>query len=383
MRPLPRRADERVQQLSRGRLLIVGGGQSGLSAARVGREQGWEPVVLEAGASPVGSWPAYYDGLTLFSPAQYSGFPGFPFPGDSTRYPRRDEVVEFLKDYASWLDVDIRTSSRVATVSADTDGFTVTLTEGSTIAGDALVAASGSFSNPSIPTLPGSELFEGSMLHVSEYRVPEAFAGQRVIVVGAGNSAVQVGHELTQHARVTVATRDKFRFLPQVIAGRDLHFWLLGLRFDLLPKALLKRVLRGTPVIDRGTYRAALDSNELSHRAMFTAFTPDGVIWADGSREQVDTVIFATGYRPHLPYLQQMGALDDIGRPRERHGISTTHPRLAYLGLELQRSFSSNTIRGVHRDAGYVVSALGRGTHRPSGLVIQEAMRLSVLRSSS
>ena len=91
---------------------------------------------------------------------------------------------------------------------------------------------------------------------------------------------------------------------------------------------------------------------------MFTALDGDGVIWADGEHEPVDVVLFATGYRPNLDYLRPLGALDDDGSPRHAGGISTTHLGLAYVGLEFQRSFSSNTLRGVHRDAQHVVGAL-------------------------
>ena len=71
-------------------IVIVGGGQSGLVAARQVRASGLAPIVLEAGASPAGSWPDYYDSLTVFSPARYSALDGVPFPGDPDHYPHRD-----------------------------------------------------------------------------------------------------------------------------------------------------------------------------------------------------------------------------------------------------------------------------------------------------
>jgi putative flavoprotein involved in K+ transport len=88
---------------------------------------------------------------------------------------------------------------------------------------------------------------------------------------------------------------------------------------------------------------------------MFTAFDRDRVVWPDGTRENVDTVVFATGYRPHLDNLRPLGALDG-SLPRQAGGISVTHPGLVYVGLEFQRSFSSNTLRGVHRDAEHVIA---------------------------
>lgn len=351
--------------MSRERLLIVGGGQSGLAAARAGRDRGWEPVVLEAGPDPVGSWPAYYDSLRLFSPRRFSGFPGYPFPGPPEGYPRRDEVVDFLSGYASWLGVEIRTNSRVTQVTTDREGeFTAVLADSGRVSGEAVIAASGSFASPYTPQIPGREVFAGRVLHVSEYRSPEAFAGQRVLVVGAGNSAIQVAHELTRSSHVSLTVRDRVRFAPQQVAGRDLHWWLRRTGADHLPPVILNQIVTGTPVIDTGTYRTAVTSGRLEQRHMFTTFTPDGVRWPDDTQEHVDAVIFATGYRPHLPYLAALGVLDEDGMPRHQQGVSTVLPGLGYLGLEFQRSFSSNTLRGVHRDAIRVVTALSRHRHK-------------------
>src|SRR5688572_5201339 len=89
-------------------LIIVGGGQAGLAGAYAAREEGLDAVVLEASSLPAGSWPTYYESLELFSPARFSSLPGKPFPGDGERYPTRDEVVDYLVDYAAWLETDIR-----------------------------------------------------------------------------------------------------------------------------------------------------------------------------------------------------------------------------------------------------------------------------------
>ena len=161
-----------------------------------------------------------------------------------------------------------------------------------------------------------------------------------------------------------MAVRSPVQFVPQVRGGRDMHYWLHTLRLDLLPPSVLSRLVKGTLVFDTGIYRAALDSGELSQRPMFAAFQEDGVVWADGELEPVDVVLFATGYRPSLAYLKSLGALDPAGMPLHQRGLSSTHRGLAYLGLEFQRSFSSNTLRGVHRDADYVVKALAAHIRR-------------------
>ncbi len=339
-------------------IVIVGGGQSGLAAARAVRDAGLEPLLLEAGERPVGSWPGYYDSLALFSPAQYSSIPGQPFPGDPDSYPGRDQVVAYLERYAHRLDTEIRTNNRVASVAADGRGFVVHTADGQSIPAVGVVAASGSFANPHRPVLPGQDRFTGAVLHVADYREPRPYAGQRVVVVGGGNSAVQVAYELSEVASVTLATHAPLRFLPQFVNGRDQHYWLASTGFDLLPPEWLAQILSGPLVVEPGRYAETLRSGRMDRRPMFTAFDRDQVVWADGTREHADAVLFATGYRPSLPYLRDLGALDTNGRPLHSGGISTTHPGLVYLGLEFQRSFSSNTLRGVSRDAEFVVPAL-------------------------
>ena len=193
---------------------------------------------------------------------------------------------------------------------------------------------------------------------MASYRNPHGHAGERIIVVGAGNSAVQVGYELAQVATVTLATRHPVTFRPQCRDGQDMHYWLKTTGFDLLPPEWLRHYLGGRTVVDTGKYQHAVATGQLDRRPMFTAFGRDHVIWPDGTREKVDTVVFATGYRPHLDYLSPLGALDGHGMPRHTGGISATHPGLVYLGLEFQRSFSSNTLRGVYRDAEHVITPL-------------------------
>ncbi|MEU0722849.1 NAD(P)/FAD-dependent oxidoreductase [Streptomyces sp. NPDC006140] len=337
---------------------VVGGGQSGLAAAHVLRRQGLTPVVLEASGQATGSWPDYYDSLTLFSPARFSALPGLSFGGDGDRYPHRDEVVDYLTRYAERLDAEIRTHTRVESVERDSTGFTLRTADGRRLGAAGFVAATGAFGNPLLPDLPGQHDFTGELLHVADYRSPAPYAGKRIVVVGGGNSAVQVGHELADVATVTLATRAPVRFLPQLRDGKDLHHWLTATGFDHLPPEWLIHFVGGTLVLDTGHYRSALETGRLQRRPMFTALDGDAVVWADGTREQVDVVLLATGYRPNLGYLAQLGALDVTGAPLHSGGISATHPGLVYLGLEFQRSFASNTLRGVGRDAEYVIDAL-------------------------
>ncbi|MFD3822615.1 flavin-containing monooxygenase [Streptomyces sp. NPDC058625] len=344
-------------------LVVIGAGQSGLATAALAPRHGFaRTLVLEAAEQVGGSWPHYYDSLTLFSPARYSSLPGMRFPGDGDgdgdRYPTRDEVVGYLRAYARRLNADIHTSTAVTSVLLRDGARVVRTADGAEFTARAVVAATGAFRSPYTPNVPGSEEFAGRSLHAVDYRNPEPFAGKRVVVVGGGNSAVQIAAELGAVTETTLATRRPIGWTKQRPLGRDVHWWFQRTGFDIAP---LSRLLERMPVsvLDGGRYRTALTAHGVERREMFTRLTPDGVVWANGAKEAVDTVLWATGYRRTFPYLNGSDALDSDGRPRHHGGIATA-PGLGFVGIEFQRSFSSNTLRGVGRDAAHVLSRLGR-----------------------
>ncbi|GAB2780495.1 ArsO family NAD(P)H-dependent flavin-containing monooxygenase [Streptomyces chlorus] len=341
-------------------VVVIGGGQSGLATTHALLRHGLRPVVLEASGRVAGSWPRYYDSLTLFSPARYSSLPGMPFPGaDPDRYPHRDEVVDYLTAYADRLDADIRTGHRVAAVRRTGSTFEVELEGGSPLSAQAVVAASGSFGHPHRPALPGLEEFTGQVLHAADYRRPVLFTGRRVVVVGTGNSAVQIAAELAGTARVTLATRGPVKFAAQHLLGRDLHFWLTRTGLDIAPLGRLLPRPPAQPVLDDGRYRTTPAAGRPERQPLFTGADGARLVWPNGVREEVDALVLATGYRPDLPYLARLdGALNESGNPRHREGLAVGAPGLAFVGLEWQRSLSSNSLRGVGRDAARIARRL-------------------------
>ncbi|MFC0071974.1 FAD-dependent oxidoreductase, partial [Umezawaea endophytica] len=140
--------------------------------------------------------------------------------------------------------------------------------------------------------------------------------------------------------------------------GRDLHFWLTVTGVDIAPVGRLLPKHFTTPVLDAGVYRAAVAAGLPDRRPLFTGIDGSTVVWAEGTRETVDVIVLATGYRPDLGYLTPLGALDVDGWPLHRGGVSSGHTGLGYVGLEWQRSLSSATLRGVARDARHVLGRI-------------------------
>jgi putative flavoprotein involved in K+ transport len=334
--------------------IVVGAGQAGLASAYHLQNRNIDYLVLEASKQTAGSWPNYYDSLTLFSPARYSSLPEYVFPGDPDRYPTKEEVVTYLTDYAKHFHFPIRTGEKVKRIQKKNNLFQIETESRHQFLAKTIIAATGAFSHPFLPNIQGKEQYKGRILHSCHYRKAVAFQNQRVVVVGGGNSAVQIAYELTQVAKVSIATRNPISFSPQRILGKDVHFWLKisGLDRFSLAKGLATKV----SVLDTGVYQESIDNGKPDRREMFEKFTEEGVMWKDGTIEKVDAVIFGTGYRPNVAYLESLPkALDCQGNPIQQNGVSTHVEGLYFVGLNGQRSFASSTLRGVGRDAKYVI----------------------------
>lgn len=341
--------------------LVVGGGQAGLAAGYHLKRKGLTFRILDTNSQLGGSWQHYYDSLKLFSPARFSSLPEMRFPGSREYYPSKSEVIQYLRDYALRFQFPVELNSRVTRVICGGDGAFVTQTQQGHVFGSrSVITASGPFHKPYILEMEGMSEYRGTILHSFHYTNAKPFEGKRILVVGAGNSAAQIATELSQVTRTTLATRSPIKFTRQRLLGKDLHFWIRVSGFDTLPLGYWNKVPDLNYVIDAGRYKVAVRSGAPDQRPMFTAFTKEGVRWADGQTEVVDAVIFATGYRPCYPYLADLGALRQDGYPRQRGGVSTAVEGLYHVGLPGQRSFASASLRGVGNDAKYVARRLER-----------------------
>lgn len=340
--------------------IVIGAGQSGLAAGYYLQRAGLRFVILDANPQIGGSWQHYWYSLRLFSPAKYSELPGMAFPGDPGHFPRRDAVIHYLTCYAQHFQMDVRLGVRVAAIQKHGDAFYVQTDDGETWQARTVIDATGAFNRPHMPHIQGDDVFQGRVLHSMDYREPSPFINQRVVVIGANNSAVQIACEVAQVARVSLATRREIKWTPQRVLGKDIFFWFHGTGFDMLPLGLWFDLHDNDMVIDDGRYQAQVRTGNPDVREMFTAFDAAGVIWADGAHEAVDTVIYATGYRAdNKPYLAGLGALcPENHTPLERGGVSKTVPGLYFVGVFGQRTAASATLRGVGADARYVVERL-------------------------
>lgn len=201
---------------------VIGGGQAGLAAGYHLRRLGLDFVILDAQAEPGGAWQHAWDSLHLFSPAAYSSLPGRPMPLQMGEpYPDARHVVGYLTEYERRYDLPVHRPVRATGVHRDGRYLRVGTEVGSWRAG-AVISATGTWWRPFLPAVPGRSDFRGRQLHTVEYRSPRNFAGQRVIVVGGGNSGAQIAADLAYDTELTWVTQRPPRFLPDDIDGRAL-----------------------------------------------------------------------------------------------------------------------------------------------------------------
>ncbi|SDD95792.1 ArsO family NAD(P)H-dependent flavin-containing monooxygenase [Belnapia rosea] len=341
-------------------VVVIGGGQSGLAVGYFLRRTELDFEILDANQGPGGAWPSVWDSLHLFSPAQWSSLPGWPMPPvPGGGYPGRDHVAAYLAAYEERYRLPIRRPVRVEAVERAGDRLLVRTDAGSWMA-SAVVSATGGASRPFVPDYPGAESFRGRQLHSSSYRSAQEFAGQRVLVVGGGNSGAQILAELSLVAEATWVTPEAPTFLPDEVDGRVL--------FERATERLRAQHEGRDPGPPRGglgdivmvpPVREARDRGALQSVRPFLRFEPDGVVRRDGSRSPVDAVIWCTGFRPALDHLAPLGVLESDGRVAVRGGRSVRKPRLWLVGYGDWTGFASATLAGVTRAARSAVQEIG------------------------
>lgn len=363
-----------------GSVAIVGAGAAGLATAASLRRHGIHATIYEAGDGPATTWRNLYDRLHLHTVKALSGLPGMAMPAAFPRYPARQQVVDYLAAYAKRFDLEIVPNSPVMHARLDGTGWRITTPHGEHSA-DVLVSATGIFSNPYTAAFPGLADFKGRVLPAAAYRNAAPFAGQRVLVVGAGNTGAEIALDLAEHGvSPAVAIRAGAHVVPRELLGMPIQRWAHVI--SRLPRSvtgtlaplLLKRSERrqamagvpkpagsvldkpGVPIIGLEFLRYAREG-KIRVAGAIEHFTDTGVRFSDGREETLNAVILATGYRPALGYLEGVIALDAEGFP-ELDGLRAKGiPNLYFVGMHYDLL---GTLFNISREAPVVAAEIAQ-----------------------
>jgi putative flavoprotein involved in K+ transport len=348
--------DERPEHVE---VLVIGAGQAGLAVGWHLREQGVRSLLLLDAGPEVGHvWRTRWDSLRLFTPAEYDGLPGMPFPAPSGTYPTKDQVADYLRGYAAAFKLPVCLSTRVTRLSKTGDTFVAETSTGRVTARQ-VVIATGPFQTPVIPGMAAGLAADVVQVHSADYRHPDQLPNGPVVVVGAGNSGLQIAAELAATRPVAVAVGTRPPMLPQRFLGRDLFWWLtrLGLITKTADSRLARRMRKkGDLVI--GTRWRDLARLGIQVRPRLDDVDLTTVTFADGSDTRVAAIVWATGFRTDYSWLDIPGAVVDDAVANER-GV-TGVPGLSIVGLPWLHTRGSALLGFVKDDAAWLANHIGR-----------------------
>lgn len=340
-------------------VIVIGGGQSGLASGYYLRRTKLNYLILDDREERGGAWQSAWDSLTLFSPAGHSSLPGWLMPGSEGRFPVKQEVIDYLTKYEERYGFPVERPVRVNDIERQEGAFRLITTKGDFYA-KAVIAATGTWADPLIPDIEGREKFEGLQLHSARYKNPEMFRGQKVLVVGEGNSGAQIVAEVSKYSReIKWATRKKPEFLPDDVDGYYLFNVASakyraekeGRPFDSSGYNLGKIVM--VPSVKEARSRGVLRSD-----GPFSGMYEEGVVWEDGTRESFDVVIWCTGFGYATSFLTNIAAPDDKGKVKTEETKVIGVPGLWLVGYGGWTGYASATLIGVNRTARQTVKQI-------------------------
>jgi hypothetical protein len=354
---------------------IIGAGCSGFSAAKALQDLGLSFDILEMSDVVGGNWAyrnsnghsACYESLHIDTSKHRMAFADFPIPEDLPDFPHHSEIFAYFNSYVDHFG--LRSKIEFETCVEEVrplpeDRWSVRLRSRDGVSEtreyDAVLVGNGHHWKPRFPKFEGQETFTGVQMHAHAYLnpfEPETMHGKRIVVVGMGNSAMDISSELSQRTvakRLWVSARRGVWILPKYIHGRvadkaTMPGWMPLRLQRWIARPLLKRVLGrmedyGLPKPDHepleahpsvsGEFLTRVGCGDILPKPNIQRFEGDEVEFVDGTRERVDVVIYATGYDVSFPFLgEDMIRPVDNYLPLFKRIWSPQWPTLLFLGL--------------------------------------------------
>jgi thioredoxin reductase len=316
-------------------ICVIGAGPSGITAAKNLRQAGLDNiVVLEKSGRLGGNWvydptpghSSVFETTHVISSKRLSEFLDYPMPKSYPDYPSHRQILQYFEDYAAHFKVTpaIRFHTEVTKARRRArGGWSLALADGAEIQCDYLLVANGHHWDPRWPDYPGT--FAGEWMHAHSFKNNHGFEGKRVLVIGGGNSSCDIAVETGRVSKRTVISlRRGYYFVPKIMFGRasdSINARLLWLpdRLRIFLMELSLRLLVGSPrkyglqdpdhhlfeshPVVNSELLYAIRHGSVSPKGDVARFEGTTVHFTDGSKEEFDAVVAATGYRISFPFL--------------------------------------------------------------------------------
>ncbi len=348
------------------RVCIIGAGSSGIAACKVLQEHGIPFDCYEASDRVGGNW-AYdnpngmssaYKSLFINTSRERMEYSDYPMPKSYPVFPHHTQIAEYFNNYVDHFHFRQHIHFNCLVTQAEPlpgGGWEITLQNGTIQRYRALLVANGHHWDPRWPEPPFPGHFDGDIIHSHFYRVPDPYVDKNVLVLGFGNSAMDIAVETSRVSKMTyLAVRRGFHIIPKYVLGRPLDQPIL---YYQLPNPLLLRLVAlglaiqvgkltnyGLPKPDHPVLYAhpTVSSDILTRithgrvkvKPNIRELDGDGVIFTDGSREQIDSIIYCTGYKITFPFFKpEVVEAKNNELPLFRRVFHPQYRDLFFLGL--------------------------------------------------
>ena len=354
------------------RVCVIGAGSSGITAAKALADRGIPFACFESSDKVGGNWvfgnrngmSSSYSTLHINTSRERMEYADYPMPASYPDFPRHDQIARYFEDYVEQFGLRERITFNTSVEHArprEDGGWEVTISGEGAAGGretrhyDAALVANGHHWNPRWPEPPIPGSFDGEQVHAHDYKEPGQLAGRRVVVVGMGNSAMDIAVDASYHARsTTLVARRGVHVVPKYILGRPLD---AGVRPSRMPFTWLLRGMQlvtrvtvgpmeryGLPRPDHrlGQAHPTVSSrilDRLAHGAIavkpeIAELAGEKVRYADGSEEPADMIVYCTGYKIAFPFLdEQIIAAPENRLVLYKRVFSPEHPGLYFIGF--------------------------------------------------
>jgi putative flavoprotein involved in K+ transport len=344
--------------------IVIGGGQAGLSVGYHLKQQGRPFLILDASRKIGEAWRRRWDSLRLFTPARYAGLPGMPFPARGDAFPTKEDMANYLENYASHFDLPVRTGVRVDGVWKERGRFVVSAGN-ERFEADNVVVAMANYQVPRVPEFAAELTPAIKQLHSHNYRNPSQLPKGDVLIVGAGNSGADIAMEVVRTHHTFMSGKESGyipfpidSFLSRHVLVRFVRFafhHVLTVKTPIGRRARPKILTQAAPLV-RVKPKTLLAAG-VERVARVVGVRDGKPMLSDGRVLDVKSVVWCTGYEPGFSWIN-LPIFDESGRPKHDSGIVREIPGMYFVGLHYLYALSSATLMGVGRDAERIVKRI-------------------------
>jgi putative flavoprotein involved in K+ transport len=347
------------------KVIVIGAGQAGLSTGYFLAKNNIRFLILDANQRVGDSWRKRWNSLKLFTPAKFNGLAGMPFPSDPNYFPTKDEMGDYLEDYARHFNLPVRNNIKVDGLSREGSRYFITAGE-EQFEAEHIVIAMSNYQVPKVPKFAKDLNPDIVQIHSFDYRDSSQLQEGSVLVVGAGNSGSELALESARNNHEVW------------LSGRDTGHIPFDINSTLAKLIMVRLVLRfvfhrilttGTPVGRKARPKIVSQGGPLI-RNKPKDFVNAGIkriskitgvkngLPLDENQQVIDVknIIWCTGFYPSFSWIDIPVFKDK--EPMQNRGVVKNEPGLYFVGMHFQYSLSSAMVHGAERDAEFVVNTI-------------------------